>query len=203
MHAINLRVTCDCDAEVYYGLSLCLAGHHLWSLLPVPACCDEASLQLFLIVIAKFPHDGCCSFYQGRRFHLNAKDMEWFYSHYKHYDLLNFSLGCCRNATEINGPVKRQLEFGHFGNSLCISQRSSDAAEYSIMHLDQFVDGFWWHVRSVGKGHIVVMRGISVCYENEQFVGKYSLSHRSSGVRPDDNSSIELDSKDGRLTKKN
>jgi len=37
-------------------------------------------------------------------------------------------------------------------------------------------------------------------YDNEQIVGKYSLSHRSSGVRPNDNSSIELNSKNGGLS---
>lgn len=135
-------------------LSLCLAEHHLWSLFPVPARCDEACLQLLLIVIAKFPHNGCCSFHQGRRFHLNTKeDIEILQPQTK----LNSSAFL---ATEMNRPVKRQLEFGHFGNRLCICQWSSYAAEYFIMHLDQLVDGFGRHIRPVD---IVVTRAVIVC----------------------------------------
>lgn len=46
--------------------------HHLWSFFPVPSGCDESRLQLLFVVIAEFLHNGCCSFYQRRRVHLNT-----------------------------------------------------------------------------------------------------------------------------------
>lgn len=45
---------------------------YLWSFLAVPACCDEAGLELLIVFVAQLFQDACCWYHQRRGLHLNT-----------------------------------------------------------------------------------------------------------------------------------